>query len=121
MPQAVPRKHRLSNIVCMSQMVPRKYRLGGPLGSVLGRLRGDVGVLLGRVGASDVREGENADTFQKRKDINECCFLDPFFGGLLGLSLGRLGGLLGRLEAILGVLERSWDVLEASWIIFGAS
>ena len=95
---------------------------------------GDIGGLLGRLGASEARNGENAKIFQKREKICDFCLLGPL-GGPLGALLGRLGGLLDRLETVLGRLEAifsflgrsfgdsapSWGVLGASWGPVGPS
>ena len=78
---------------------------------------GSLGGLLGRLGTSEARKGENhnniGNTFGKH-------FWIPL-GTPLGPLVGRLESFLSRLGAILGVLERSFGDSGPSWTILGAS
>ena len=78
---------------------------------------GDLWGLLGRLGASGSRTGENPPNLEKQWQSMIFDSWGPR-GRPLGGLLGRLGGLLGRLGAILGVFGRSFGVSGLSWTVF---
>ena len=103
---------------------------------------GSLGGLLGRLGASETRKGENPNNIENH---NENQWFLPL-GALLGASWGNVfallgppGSLLGRKARIVGwcsssrarrgavlahswaVLGGSWAFLEPSWLVLGPS